>query len=80
MNRVKEHLQILSLKQCEFAAYLGIHPITFNGYVSEHRTPNVDVAWRIVVGIQKQYKQKGKVCRFEDVFPAHSYTKPKKAA
>lgn len=75
MNRVKEHLKKLSLKQNQFAEYVGIKPTTFTNYVNEQRTPNVDIAWRIALGVQKQYELSGKKIQFEDVFPPDSYQK-----
>lgn len=75
MNKVKEHLKALSLKQNQFADYVGIKPTTFTNYVNEQRVPNIDVAWRIAIGIQKQHALSGKKIRFEDVFPPESYAK-----
>tara|TARA_B100001059_G_C17272498_1_gene304268 strand:- start:119 stop:358 length:240 start_codon:yes stop_codon:yes gene_type:complete len=79
MNRVKEHLKALNLKQNQFADYVGLKPMTFNNYISERRTPNVDIAWRVAVGIKKQYALNGQSCNFEDVFPPDSYQQDKAA-
>lgn len=75
MNKVKEHLKELSLKQNQFAEYVGIKSTTFTNYVNEQRTPNIDIAWRIAIGLQKQHALSGKKIRFEDVFPPDSYIK-----
>ena len=71
MNNIKAHLAKLSIKQQAFAEKVGIHPATLNGYLNEHRIPNVDVAWNIVKGM----RELGSDCQFEDVFPPNSYRK-----